>query len=323
MMQPTILQFLEALQNPESSFATLCGVEVCCDEQGQPILRRTTRFAEAEIRWQGEKYLLAMPLSVAAQAQCERVLWRLQGLHEPFLVPIRRLAGELRVLDFAGSERHCDLILQALPGEPLADAYGYTTGDELSAAIAHLKAALQASNFAHRNLKVENLRWCEGRLLPIRYFDATLDGAVEADLKALDRIHEELVGSPEMGCSDCDLPYSPIGVLTGHRWVGNEFEGLICIEDEAGYGFVDPYNRVVIEPQYRWADDFHEGRAVVETASGMGLINREGQYILPPIYEIVEYRYSDSLILVRQNGLWARFDYLGQQISSFGVEVEI
>lgn len=322
-MQPTIIEFAQALLTPDLSFTTLRQAVVRCDANGFPVLRRTTRFVEAEIMWQGQPYLLAMPLSAGAAAQCERTLRLLQGRNDTFLVPLRRLAGELRLVDHADREVHCDLILQALPGEALEEAIHRTTSTAFGEAIEQLKQAMQEGNFAHHNLKMENLRWYEGRLLPIRYYDATLDGACEADITALDRLYEELVGAAAMSCSDCDHPYHAVTPLTGHRWVGNEFEGLICVEDEAGFGFVDPHNRVVIAPQYRWADDFHEGRAVVETAGGMGVINREGSYILPPIYEIVDYRYGDSLIQVRQNGLWAQFDLLGRQLSPFGHAFDI
>lgn len=99
---------------------------------------------------------------------------------------------------------------------------------------------------------------------------------------------------------------------------GCPFEGLACVEDEAGFGYVDADNRPVIAAQYLWAGDFHEGRAEVETPTGMGLIDRRGGYVIPPRYEIVEYDPATSVSRVRQNGRWALFDYLGRRLTPFG-----
>lgn len=320
---PTILQFTQALFSPETAFTTLKGIEVVCTADGAPVLRRTTRYAEAEVLLEGRRYLLSMPLSLGAMAQSERTLTALQRLHHPALAAVRWLPAEWRIATPDGRTHCISLVLQELPGEPLRESIHRFSSQGLAEAVAQLKADLATLNLAHHNLKVENLRNVEGRLVPIRYFYATLDGASDEDRKALDGIYTELAGDEQFTLSDCDLGYNPLPALLGHKWVGNEFEGLICVEDEAGFGYVDAMNRVVIEPRFRWADDFHEGRAVVETHEGMALIDREGRYVLPPIYEIVEYRPADTLIQARQGGLWARFDYLGRQISPFAVEFEI
>ncbi|HBX90708.1 MAG TPA: hypothetical protein DEH06_05235, partial [Alistipes sp.] len=72
---------------------------------------------------------------------------------------------------------------------------------------------------------------------------------------------------------DAAAPYEA-APLPGHRWVSRTFEGLVCVEDETGYGYVDTQNRPVIPARFRWAGDFREGRAEVETDEGMGLIDR-------------------------------------------------
>ena len=320
---PTIFQFTQALFTPAASFATLKGLQVVCTADGAPVLRRTTRYAEAEVLLDGGRYLLSMPLSLGALAQTERTLTALQRLRHPALAAVKWLPAEWHITTPDGRPQCISLVLQELPGEPLREVYYRFSVQQLSEAIEQLKADLASLNLAHHNLKVENLRYVAGRLVPIRYFYATLDGAAEEDRKALDGIYTELAGDEQFVVSDCDHAYNPLPALLGHKWVGIESEGLICVEDKEGFGYVDAMNRVVIEPRFRWADDFHEGRAVVETDEGMALIDRRGHYVLPPIYEIVEYRPSDTLIQARQGGLWARFDYMGRQISPFGVEFEI
>lgn len=118
--------------------------------------------------------------------------------------------------------------------------------------------------------------------------------------------------------SDTTASYSPRRRLTGHRWTSHAFEGLVCVEDEGGYGFVDTDNRPVIPARFRWAGDFREGRAEVETETGMGLIDREGRYVIRPEYEIVDYDPAQSVVRVRQHGRWALFDYLGRRLTEFG-----
>ena len=117
---------------------------------------------------------------------------------------------------------------------------------------------------------------------------------------------------------DTTAGYAPVPRLSGHLHAGHLFEGLACVEDEAGFGYVDADNRPVIAAQYLWAGDFHEGRAEVETPTGMGLIDRRGGYVIPPRYEIVEYDPATSVSRVRQNGRWALFDYLGRRLTPFG-----
>ncbi len=122
---------------------------------------------------------------------------------------------------------------------------------------------------------------------------------------------------------DTAASYTALRRLEGHRWCSNLFEGLVCVEDETGYGFVDASNRVVIPSHFLWANDFHEGRAEVQTAEGMGLIDKQGGYVIPPHYEIVEYDPATSLSLVRRAGNWARFDYLGRQLTRFAPLAEL
>lgn len=65
-MTPTLHTFIQALQTPEISFATLTEARPVMQTGGIPQLMRTTRFAEAEIDWRGERWLLSLPLSPAA-----------------------------------------------------------------------------------------------------------------------------------------------------------------------------------------------------------------------------------------------------------------
>ena len=82
-----------------------------------------TRFAEAEVEWHGERWLVAMPLNPSAMPRIERTVSALRKLNTGYLAECRILPGEMRWHDATGTERHTDLVLQHLPaGREFAEA---------------------------------------------------------------------------------------------------------------------------------------------------------------------------------------------------------
>lgn len=330
-MTPTLNDFTRALLTPDLSFATLADARAVTDRQGLPRLRRTTRFAEARIEWRGGSWLLFLPLAPQALLRIERTAARLRRLTSNLLASYRILPGEMQWCDTLGTPRTTDLILQELPaGAEFSTALETEEPATLLAALDTLQEGLRSLGFNHRNLKPGNLRWCAGRFIPLRYHDARF-GTTGADDEAFEALRQLVM---EQGRShtaadagqtlhDTAASYTALRRLKGHRWCSNLFEGLVCVEDETGYGFVDASNRVVIPSHFLWANDFHEGRAEVQTAEGMGLIDKQGGYVIPPHYEIVEYDPVTSLSLVRRAGNWARFDYLGRQLTRFAPLAEL
>ena len=153
--------------------------------------------------------------------------------------------------------------------------------------------------------------------MPLRYHDAHFGPS--GDGAAFESLREQVRRTADPMCvGDTEAVYTPHRRLTGHRWTSHVFEGLVCVEDDEGFGFVDTENNPVIRPQYTWAGDFREGRAEVETPSGMGLIDRQRRYVIPPEYEIVDYAPAESVVRVRKDGRWAEFDYLGRRLTEFG-----
>lgn len=322
-MIPTLQLFARALLTPDISLATLSDARPEIGTNGLPQLTRLTRFAEAEITWRGERWLLSMPLSPGALFAIERTASQLRRLNTPWLASYRILPGELLWTDDAGCAQKCDLVLQHLPaGIPFSEVIHEKSTDQLLAGLDALQSALRELGFTHNNLRSDNLRWSDGRLIPLRYHDAHL-GEAGGDDAAFEALREEVRQRADpMRVSDVEASYSPLRRLTGHLRTGNVHEGLIWVQDEDGFGYVDTDNNPVIPAQFDWASDFHEGRAEVETATGMGLIDRQGCYVIPPDYEIVNYKPVESVVYVRKNGLWAEFDYLGRQLTEFGSVVE-
>lgn len=318
-MTPTIQTFTRALLTPDLVFDKLADARAVVGADGLPKLMRTTRFAEAEIEWHGHRWLLSLPLSSSAILSVERTASRIARLNSSWLTPCRILPGEMRWSDPAGQERRCDLLIQHLPdGISFREALGKLPTDRLLSALGELQKALRELDFAHGNLRETNLRWVGDRFIPLRYHDARF-GRCEIDEPAFDALREEVLRHADpMRVSDVETEYNPLLKLTGHRWVYPISEGLACVEDDSGWGYVDAENRVVIPSTFHWAGSFHEGRAEVETETGMGLIDRQGNWVIPPVYEIIDYDPVESNVFVRKEGLWAEFDYLGRQQSEFG-----
>ncbi len=318
-MIPTLPIFSRALLTPDLSFRTLADACAETGNSGVPGLMRTTRFVEARIRWQGRRWLLSMPLTPSALPRIERTALAVKRFNTPALSDYRILPDELRWTDAAGQERSCDLVLQHLPeGRDFEEALLYESRDTLLQALDTLERELTELDFAHNGLKPENLRWSAGRFVPLRYHDARIGGDRGRDAEAIEALRRRITEQGATSAAhDVAAPYNPVRPLEGHRWTSHVFEGLVCVEDETGFGYVDTDNRPVIASRYLWADDFREGRAEVETPTGMGLIDREGNYVIPPEYEIVDYKPAESIVYVRKNGLWALFDYLGRQRTEF------
>lgn len=322
-MNPTMQIFTRALLTPDLALRTLGEARAATGPDGMPRLTRTTRFAEAEIAWHDRRWLLSMPLSAAATADLERTVSRIRKLNTPWLTPYRLLPDELRWTDPTDRERFCDLVLQQLPeGIPFGEALYQEPADRLLAALDALQEGLRELDFAHNNLRADNLLWTGGRFVPLRYHDARF-GMPERDAAAFEALRREIADHADpMRVSDAAGTYEAADRWPGHLWSSHAFEGLVCVEDAGGYGFVDTENRVVIPAQFLWAGDFHEGRAEVETANGMGLIDRTGRYVLPPEYEIVSYDAAESTVRVRQHGLWATFDILGRRLTEWAAPTE-
>lgn len=289
-----------------------------------PRICRTKHFAEAQIMWREVRWLLCAPLTDEALRSVERNAAYLGRLRSGAIPEYRLLRHELRYRDSAGGEHTASLVLQRLPaGRTLADVLGAAAPCALLPALDLLQRELQRLKVTHNNLRPENIVLNRGRLIPIRYYYARTDGTGD-DSTAFETLRQLLRALP----ASEPQPVAPFVDSTdrfpGHRWVGRTFEQLTCVADDNDlYGYVDAENRTVIAPRFRWADDFREGRAAVETETGMGLIDKQGCYVIDPRYEIVEYDAATGESQVRSQGLWARFDYLGHQLTAFTGEYDL
>lgn len=156
-MTPTIYALLRALLAPEDSMHALKALRPVADASGRPLIRRTARFAEAEIVWREERWLLAMPLAPVAISAVERIAAHLGTLRSEWLADYRLLREEMRYEDAAGTHRRCDMVLQHLPaGRTFDEALDTEPCDTLLAALDALEEELRRLDLSHRNLKAED-----------------------------------------------------------------------------------------------------------------------------------------------------------------------
>ena len=316
----TISSLRRALLAPDKHFNRLKNLTLKSDD-----IRRSTIFAEVEAECDGAHFLLLMPLTSFAMNRIEQFITRKHYLHHSIVPRIEILRDEMLTISPLEGESYCDIVIEALPAAlPFGDALSTAACDAeyattLLGSLESLREALHNGNISHNNLRAENLLIDHNdRLYPIRWYYATSESG--GDEEALNAMGEELKksASSNLLCDVEPTPYETPTLLDGHITVGQMSEGLIKVEDEAGWGFVDSQNRYVIEPQYIWVNDFREGRAEVETAEGMGLIDKQGNQIIPPRYKVVDYNPHRGESLVNNGSGWALFDYFGKQLCPFG-----
>ncbi len=317
----TITALRTALYQPAAYFQHLQQME-CRDVE----IVRSTHFAESRVRLDGKEYLLHLPLQEQAMQHIERFITLQRHTLNRIVPRLEILRNEMRYESASGATLYADILLEPLPDAlPLTDAIA-TIGDEQEAgrmisSLEVLRQALHLADVSHNNIRKENLLIdSRGVIYPIRWFYATDHAG--GDNESLENILNEVAAIvPELNLRASAAPLHPDAWANGldeYLYCGNPHEGLIAVESEQGWGYVDCNGCEVIKPQYIWANDFCEGRAEVQTPQGMGLIDKQGEYVIDPIYEAVEFDVDLGWVRVCHNNQWALFDYSGRQMSEWG-----
>ena len=311
----TISSLRNALCSPTTSFKVLG--ELVWDNA--PIIR-STYFAETRIKLGDCDYLLSMPLTAVAMHRVERFCVLKRHLKSTVVPPMRIMRDEMHYTDTTGNECSCDILLEPLPKAlPYTDAlanaaYDSTEAESLLAAIDTLEEELRLVDISLNNLRKENIYIDqEGLLRPIRWYHATNHAG--GDKEGFAQLREEILRNREATeLHDSQKAYCTPLALDGHLAIRSMFEGLIAVEDESGWGFVDCNNHTVIEPKFSWVSDFREGRAEVEINQAMGLIDKSGNYIIEPGYDIIDYDQVSGQSRAKRGEQWHTFDYAGCEL---------
>lgn len=309
-MIPTIGIFKEALECPAEHFRTLRGL-LPVRRDGEIAVSRTARFAEAEIRLDGSRWLVCAPLTRTATASVERTAEKLRCVKSDFLCEYRLLYSEMTFEDELGRPCSSDIVLQRLPeGEAFDPKTSTFDSRRLGEMLDALRTEFARIGFTHNNLKPANLvAGDDGRLHPIRYHYAEIGTECRDDLAPL----YEIVGTDAAAAvGDIIAAYGTTD--SDGEMIFTLHEGLRRICRGERYGFADEAGNIAIPILYLWADDFREGRAVVETENGMGLIDKSGREVIPAIYDDVCYDPVGGESVARFGGETAVFSYDGRQI---------
>lgn len=264
-------------------------------------LCRTTHFAECRAVVESCDVLLHAPITNKAMALAERAYAILHGERGELIGNFTILHRELN--------SHTSIILEDIPqGEILESAMLTMSQDKLLSGLKEFEERMRRADISHNNLRKQNIIVDRnGYWHPIRLYYTTI--GYGGDSRELETLCAEIKRvAPVDDCLNEPLSayrteYIPLR------------EGLRRTVTKEGVGFTDEEGNMVIAPRYAWASDFDEGRAMVMTAEKrMGLIDTSGLEVIKAEYEIVEYSAKDGNSWVRQNNLWALFDYSGLQI---------
>jgi hypothetical protein len=301
----TIVEFREALQHPNTRFATLkvAGVDV-------DTFRHTRHFVECSVYIGNTVAIIYAPITPQAMAYARRAESALIGATEAeALTPYKVLNNEL----ILSNKRTCSLVVEyPCNGIALSEAIYTLLRPKLINGMKILREELAKNNISHNNLHADNIIVADdGTWHCIRQYYASPSST--GDKEALERI-EALIERYTLGdqaqatLCDVESSYSTSTFVGGRRAVSED--DLIGFEDNSG--------RRVIECKYAWASDFVEGRATVTTPDGhWGLIDVMGKEIIEPIYERVDYDHNTGNITVYQKEAWCEFNYNGEQISEW------
>lgn len=316
----TISSLRKALDTAKESFHTLSSIVW----ENAPVVR-SKYFAESRINLSGQPVLISIPLTATALKYVEKIL-PLKLFVTTSIVPrLMLLRDEMDYIDAVGESRTVDVLLEPIcEGVTMNQALVEAESDPkmaaiLDVAINRLEEQLKSANISHNNLKEINLILDNNNnLRPIRWYYATKGAGGDRD--AIAALRKKIAS---LRCEDiiCDSRSSYLVAmcdLTAFRNTLAFSEGLIAVETEKGWGYINCDGDIVIQPQYNWVSQFCESRAEVETICGMGLIDKSGSYIIPPDYCIVDYNPITGHSLVNNGAAWAEFDYSGNIIKDFG-----
>lgn len=258
---------------------------------GVPLVRRTSRFAEAiGTITGGRQIIIYSPLSARAIADVERTAERVCAIRSPHLGEYRILRDELLFTDSLGESHTGDIIIEELPaGEPFG--FGSSQSSHaLGEGLVRLREHLQHIGFTHNNLRAENIIvGDDGRLHPIRLHYGRFGGAYD-DFGPL----FDLVASLERA--------ERSDVVTRYDTVANEEQKQNILACDAP----SPAYRATATPATNDSAD-----EIFAPHEGFARARRGGRYG----FFAVEDRASANRFGTTDDGFWARIEGLRVAIS--------
>ena len=110
-----------------------------------------------------------------------------------------------------------------------------------------------------------------------------------------------------------DIIHGNFVVFPQYDEIRDLYEGLVAVENDGLWGFVDKNGKVIIQPQYSYVRDFHEGLAAVSDGGLMGFVDKNGKVIIKPQYSYVD-DFHEGLAKVERDNKWGFVDKTGEEV---------
>ncbi len=197
----SISEFDVALRDDQSKFLQLRNARLLTDGIAAQLRHRTTRFWEACVEWQGDQYMVMLPLDNEVISDLERVIEGLKLSALTIAAPHAILKDEYTAYHPMGGSAPIDLALEKLPAlsgarllsDLLADGKKYNV-DAIFDAVEVLERAFVDARICHNNLKTSNIIVSkDGQFLPIRYINASFEVKPQECAAEFDMLRKEIL----------------------------------------------------------------------------------------------------------------------------------
>ena len=101
--------------------------------------------------------------------------------------------------------------------------------------------------------------------------------------------------------------YLPEWHQNDKNWIFSD--GLVCVELNNKYGYVNTNGDIAIPIQFEDARAFHEGLALVKQTDNYGFIDVKGKFVIKPTFDLA-FSFNEGMALVRNrsNGIFGFID---------------
>ncbi len=100
------------------------------------------------------------------------------------------------------------------------------------------------------------------------------------------------------------------------QWVGRFSEGLLLVEKDSQYFYMDRDGNRLGSEAYEGALSFSEGLAAVRQEGKWGYINQKGEMVIAPQYRFAS-SFSEGLAAVQYGDKWGFIDAFGKNVTAF------
>lgn len=106
-------------------------------------------------------------------------------------------------------------------------------------------------------------------------------------------------------------------LLRDYDYFGRLECGMIAVEKDSRWGYVNDRGELCVDLDFDWVDDFACGYAVVMKDDMYGLMDSTGGIVIPMIYESLEWDSDSEVVVASLEGYFGVLDVHGEQLVAF------